>query len=177
MLRGAPAPAHVHKTDPCDHPPHSHPHHSHPHPNPEGSMAAHDAPAPAPAPAQSLALPLLDEPTLSAALRLLPKESVYRVKGFIRFAATAPPMTATDADADDSEDKPRRQWWILNWAFGRWELVRASTSSFSGADSAADEDEDGDERGVVRLTVMGERGEVRRKAKRLAEALGAAVVN
>ena len=139
-------------------------------------MAAHDAPAPA----QSLAQPLLDEPTLSAALRLLPKESVYRVKGFIRFAATAPPMTATDTDADDandSEDEARRQWWILNWAFGRWELVRASTSSFSGAGSATDEDEDGDERGVVRLTVMGERGEVRRKAKRFAEALGAAVVN
>ena len=36
--------------------------------------------------------------------------------------------------------------------------------------------EDEDEHEVVRLTVMGERGEVQRYAKKLAEALGAAVV-
>jgi hypothetical protein len=39
-----------------------------------------------------------------------------------------------------------------------------------------DEDHGDDEHGVVRLTVMGERGEVRRYAERLAEALGTAVV-
>ena len=36
--------------------------------------------------------------------------------------------------------------------------------------------EDEDELGAVLLTVMGERGEVQRYAKRLAEALGATVV-
>ncbi|KAI0293829.1 CobW/HypB/UreG, nucleotide-binding domain-containing protein [Russula brevipes] len=136
VLRGAlaptPAPAHVH---------------AHAHAQTATSPLPHHTPPP---PA------LLDEPTLSAALDQLPKESVYRVKGFIR-------------------KKPRRQWWILNWAFGRWELVPAPDSP-SAATTTADEDEDEDRRGVVRLTVMGERGEVRRYARRLAERLGAAVV-
>ena len=91
---------------------------------------------------------------------------MYRVKGFIRFT----PAPTTGADSDSEGDARRQQWWILNWAFGRWDLVRASTSPFAAA-------EDGDEREVVRLTVMGERGEVRRSAKKLAAVLGAAVVN
>jgi len=66
-----------------------------------------------------------------------------------------------------SPQQQQQRWWILNWAFGRWELVSAPAPGTS-----ADEDEDG----VVRLTVMGERGEVQRYAKRLAEALGATVV-
>jgi hypothetical protein len=107
---------------------------------------------------------LLDEPTLTAALGQLPKESVYRVKGFIRFGFAPSPSTPTPADAAQS-----RPWWILNWAFGRWELVRAA--------SPVVEEHDGDNKlGVVRLTVMGERGEVRRYAERLAQALGTAVV-
>jgi len=88
---------------------------------------------------------------------------VYRVKGFIRFARPSTPThVAADADAES------RPWWILNWAFGRWELVRAPSP-------VVDED-DGDKSGVVRLTVMGERGEVRRYAERLGEALGTSVV-
>ncbi|KAI0249872.1 cobW-domain-containing protein [Lactifluus subvellereus] len=90
-------------------------------------------------------------PTLAAALLQLPKESVYRVKGFIH-----------------SKDRGQ-SWWILNWAFGRWELVRAPASSF-----AADDEGDGGE--AVRLTVMGERGEVWRYTRKLAQALGATVV-
>jgi len=159
LLRGGPAlpaPAHGHghhdKAHACDHPPLSHP-----HPHPEESTTAHSAP-----------LPPLDEPALSSALRQLPKESVYRVKGFIHFTPT--PTAGAGADSDHEGDARRQQWWILNWAFGRWDLVRASTSPFAAA-------EDGDEREVVRLTVMGERGEVRRSAKKLAAALGAAVVN
>lgn len=42
--------------------------------------------------------------TLVSALGALPKESVWRVKGYVRFA-------------DDS------QVWILNWAFGRYEFT------------------------------------------------------
>ncbi|KAI0249881.1 hypothetical protein BJV78DRAFT_1224061, partial [Lactifluus subvellereus] len=79
--------------------------------------------------------PPLDEPTLAAALLQLPKESVYRVKSFIRFAYA--PSTSSSALAEDLKDR-RRSWWILNWAFGRWELVGAKG---------------------VRLTVMEERGE------------------
>jgi hypothetical protein len=45
------------------------------------------------------------------------------------------------------------------------------------ASSPVVDENDGDKHaGVVRLTVMGERGEVRRYAERLAEALGTTVV-
>ncbi|KAI9451582.1 cobW-domain-containing protein [Russula earlei] len=158
LLRGAPGLtpprtyAHATTTS-CDHP-HPHPH-PHPRPHPE-SITAHSSPPP----------PLLDEAMLSTALHQLPKESVYRVKGFVRFAttSTSTPSAGAIATTDFRETLPQ-QWWILNWAFGRWELVPAS-----------DFLECEDERGAVRLTVMGERGEVRRYAKRLAEALGAEVV-
>ncbi|KAH9018475.1 cobW-domain-containing protein [Lactarius pseudohatsudake] len=81
----------------------------------------------------------------------LSKECVYRVKGFIRFSSAGPHAT---------EEEEGQQ--ILNWAFGRWELVSVPSSL----------EETGE---FVRLTVMGERGEVRRYAKKLAEALGAEV--
>jgi len=173
LLRGAPLPAHEHEhehvqtTTPSD--THDHRHHHHPHPpsHPEEPKAAAAAAAAA---AHPLSLSLLDESTLTAALSQLPKESVYRVKGFIRFSPPSPspstPPTPVAADAD-AESRP---WWILNWAFGRWELVRAPSPS-----PVVDEN-DGDKHAVVRLTVMGERGEVRRYAERLAEALGTAVV-
>lgn len=49
---------------------------------------------------------------------------------------------------------------ILNWAFGRYDLM-----DFASTDVLSDLD-------VVKLTVMGERGEVKRAGRRLAEALG-----
>lgn len=52
---------------------------------------------------------------------------------------------------------------ILNYAFSRFDLTPAPSL-----------DDDEDLAGVgLRLTVMGERGEVARRAKRFAEALGA----
>lgn len=142
--------AHIHTSAPSDS------HHSHAHP--EEPKAAHSPPP-------------LDEPTLTAALHQLPKEYVYRVKGFIRFA---PPSLSTSATVDSEglhlqQQQREQQWWILNWAFGRRELVCAPAPATSAA-------EDEDELGAVLLTVMGERGEVQRYAKRLAEALGATVV-
>lgn len=54
---------------------------------------------------------------------------------------------------------------MLNWAFGKYELTRMP--ALDGAE---------DLQGVsVRLTVMGERGEVTRPARMLAEGLGAEV--
>lgn len=54
---------------------------------------------------------------------------------------------------------------VLNWAFGKYELTRMPV-----LDASPDLD------GVsVRLTVMGERGEVTRPARMLAEGLGAEV--
>lgn len=52
---------------------------------------------------------------------------------------------------------------ILNWAFGRYELTDAPSSDVLGADEA------------LKLTAMGERGEVKRAARKLAEALGAGI--
>ena len=55
---------------------------------------------------------------------------------------------------------------VLNWAFGRFELIPFPSL-----------DEDETLRGVgVRLTVMGERGEVGRRVERFANALAAEVI-
>lgn len=51
---------------------------------------------------------------------------------------------------------------ILNWAFGRYELTKVMGAVIGGADD-----------NPVKLTVMGERGEVKRRARKLAEVLGA----
>lgn len=135
LLRGAAAPAHVH-TESCNH--------AHAHPHTQDSTAIlHGTDAP---------IPTLDEPALSAALGQLPKEYIYRVKGFVRFSSASSPA----AEGEEQQ--------ILNWAFGRWELVRVPESS---------PEENGE---LVRLTVMGERGEVRRYARKLAQALGAEIV-
>ncbi|ETW82901.1 hypothetical protein HETIRDRAFT_314873 [Heterobasidion irregulare TC 32-1] len=85
---------------------------------------------------------LIDEEKLEEGLSRLSKETVYRVKGFVRVPAG---------------------YRILNWAFGRYEL-HALSGEYGG--------DPGD---VVRLTMMGERGEVRRAARKLAEALEANV--
>ena len=55
---------------------------------------------------------------------------------------------------------------ILNWAFGRFELIPFPSL-----------DEDQSLRGVgLRLRVMGERGEVGRRVKKFADPLGAEVI-
>ena len=87
--------------------------------------------------------PKLNDVLLRASLDSVLKESVWRIKGFVRFAT--PPST-----------------YIVNWAFGRVEL----TPFEDGVSSKAD----------VRLTVMGERGEVKRAIAGLAKAIGAAIL-
>ena len=81
------------------------------------------------------------EDALEQALAGLSKETVWRVKGFVRLAGGV---------------------CILNWAFGRHELTPLRAGGVDGDD--------------VKLTVMGERGEVKRAARRLAEQLGASVL-
>ncbi|EPQ54298.1 cobW-domain-containing protein [Gloeophyllum trabeum ATCC 11539] len=78
------------------------------------------------------------EDILVAALNELSKESVWRVKGFVR----VPGGTK-----------------ILNWAFGRFELTDLQGGKSEGA--------------VIRLTAMGERGEVKRAIREFAAALDA----
>lgn len=53
--------------------------------------------------------------------------------------------------------------YVLNWAFGRHELTRMESLDNSKELEGV----------AIRLTVMGERGEVTRRARKLAEALGA----
>jgi len=82
----------------------------------------------------------LTRATLDAALEALSKESVYRVKGFVRFPDSV---------------------YILNWAFGRPDYTL-----FVGdvADKLGDR--------TALFTLMGEPGELTRRAARFAAALG-----
>ncbi|KAL1713521.1 CobW/HypB/UreG, nucleotide-binding domain-containing protein [Schizophyllum commune] len=89
-------------------------------------------------PATTIVREPIPEATLTSALAALSRESVWRVKGFVDLEGKGPH--------------------ILNWAFGRYDLVPTTTT---GASSG------------VKLTVMGERGEVKRAARKLAAALGA----
>jgi len=82
----------------------------------------------------------LEEELLIEALNVLPKESIWRVKGFIRFSS--------------GETK------ILNWAFGRYELTPYASDEQQAVPS-------------VKVTVMGQRGEMKRFAQRFADKLSA----
>jgi G3E family GTPase len=88
---------------------------------------------------------------LEAALaKLAASREVYRAKGIVRFP---------------SESVAGYDTYVLNWAFGRFTLTHIAS-----LDAAPDLE------GVsIRLTVMGERWEVRRHAKKFGEALGAQV--
>lgn len=112
----------------------------HDHPQP-GDQANNDGPA-------------LNEALLTSALAALPKESVWRVKGFVGLA---------------SLDSRSPKLFIVNWAFGRFDLTQAVTGRGESQDSSP-----GSERNVL-LTVMGERGEMRRYATKFAKDIGAVV--
>jgi G3E family GTPase len=82
----------------------------------------------------------LEQEVLLDALKSLPSESIWRVKGFVRFSS--------------GETN------ILNWAFGRHDLTSY----------IVDEQQ---ELPTVKLTVMGQRGEMKRFAQKFANKLGA----
>ncbi|KZP27301.1 cobW-domain-containing protein [Athelia psychrophila] len=84
----------------------------------------------------------IDRATLTDSLNGLSKESVWRVKGFVRLADGVH---------------------ILNWAFGRFELTALDGEADKGG-------------GSIKLTVMGERGEVKRASRKFAAALGADIL-
>ncbi|KAI0636188.1 cobW-domain-containing protein [Trametes polyzona] len=106
--------------------------HEHHHSHEDAQGAQQDEPDASP----------ISEQHLLDALSSLSKETVWRVKGFVRL---------------------ERGLHILNWAFGRHELTPF-------------EDVAGEHPGSVKLTVMGERGEVKRAARKLAEKIGAHLV-
>jgi len=84
----------------------------------------------------------LEQEFLLDALKLLPKESIWRVKGFVRFSS--------------GEAK------ILNWAFGRHELTSYIIDEQHEIPTA-------------KLTVMGQRGEMKRFVHKFANKLGAEI--
>jgi len=83
---------------------------------------------------------LITREQLDSTLNALSKESIYRVKGFVQL-----------------HENDELSLFILNWAFGRYDLVKVSNTSNTN----------------FRLTVMGERGEVKRWAQKLAKDLQA----
>merc|ERR1712093_162468 len=91
----------------------------------------------------------LTKEKLDTLLGKLPSEDVWRVKGFLKLENSGPSPYS-----------------ILNWAFGRYELHEAS------AEMSKKLEQEGVE---VRLTVMGARGEVKRRATILGEGLGSRV--
>lgn len=91
----------------------------------------------------------IDRSTLTDALEKIPKDVIYRVKGFVQ-----------------TEESGIH---ILNWAFGRYDIHLLHFVDGERPPAIMDNG------GVVRLTIMGERGEVEGSAKRLAEALGCLV--
>jgi hypothetical protein len=97
------------------------------------------------------AAPSLTTGILSKALNSLNKETIYRVKGFLRLVSSTGDNRSTLIDT-----------YVLNWAFGRFELIPVDGNSLS------------EEFGDVLLTMMGERGEVRTRAQHFADTLGAA---
>ncbi|KAF5359580.1 hypothetical protein D9756_003166 [Leucocoprinus leucothites] len=94
----------------------------------------------------------LEREALTKALQSLSKENTWRVKGFLRLS-------------DNNSATP--SVYVLNWAFGRYEL--SAVKSESASDYLKDDE-------LIRLTVMGERGEVKGVARRLADTIGANVL-
>ncbi|KAF9007649.1 hypothetical protein BDQ17DRAFT_1389085 [Cyathus striatus] len=85
---------------------------------------------------------IVGKDVLISALGTLSKEVVWRVKGFVRLEGN--------------------RWYILNWAFGRFEITEW-------------QDRGEELVGSLKLTVMGERGEVKRAGRRFAELVGGRV--
>jgi G3E family GTPase len=84
---------------------------------------------------------IIDTDNLTRALECLSKESVWRVKGFVKLHEGVH---------------------ILNWAFGRFDLTKVEGGM--------------NEMSSVRLTVMGERGEVKRASRKFAASFHADVM-
>ncbi|KAG8739757.1 hypothetical protein FRC10_005182 [Ceratobasidium sp. 414] len=98
-------------------------------------------------------LPVLTAELLGDVLDTMPKDSVYRVKGFVSLQGASSGSGI----------------YVLNWAFGRFELVPLTTSP---RNPAVERMAPGD----LLLTVMGAVGDVRRYGVKLAQRLGARAV-
>ncbi|KAH8117746.1 cobW-domain-containing protein [Phellopilus nigrolimitatus] len=106
--------------------------------------------------------PVLTEALLTLLVSTLPKESVWRIKGFAQ-------LTSPLSSFPDFSEPPCFSV-IVNWAFGRLELT-----PHLFAENAAGESSEQKQRADVLLTVMGERGEIKRIASKFARELGAEI--
>lgn len=111
---------------------------------------------------EATAVQLTTQTALEELLAKLPSEDVWRVKGFLRLSA--PGDTNTETDSGEKGTPAGERYFILNWAFGRHELVPASSAMSKRLDSQSVR---------VKLTIMGARGEVKKRARTLAVGLGA----
>ncbi|KAJ3327051.1 hypothetical protein HDU76_012405 [Blyttiomyces sp. JEL0837] len=129
MLGGAEEVAHA-GSESCDHPHHHHQDHDHKSHN-TTTESANSEPCQVPT-----------RESISAVLESLPKDNIYRVKGFIRV------KSSTESNSDTSLV-------IVNWAFGRFTLtdITQSKASLEGV--------------MLKLTVMGV--ELKGRLKTLAE--------
>lgn len=94
---------------------------------------------------ESTSIAPISKDSLEPLLAKLPAEDIWRVKGFLLLSGS---------------------YYILNWAFGRHELHEAS-AVMSGKLK--------EQEVQVRLTMMGARGEVKKRARTLAQGLEANV--
>ncbi|CDM26898.1 hypothetical protein DTO013E5_6914 [Penicillium roqueforti] len=63
----------------------------------------------------------VDVAALERFLSLTPREEVYRIKGIVRCSNQDLPVeTSDDLNARQTLESPGMQYYILNWAFGRW---------------------------------------------------------
>lgn len=110
---------------------------------------------------------VLTRDALEQALAKLPKDVVYRVKGYIPLLSSTSSEPVTNRNGMANITREPVEMIILNWAFGRFETTPYTPSIIASSKSTP----------ALRLTIMGERGEIRRRwARRLAEALGGKVV-
>lgn len=84
---------------------------------------------------------IIDREVITNGLAGLSKESVWRVKGFVKLNEGVH---------------------LLNWAFGRFDLIKVEVAT--------------NDAGTVRLTVMGERGEVKKASVKFAAGLDARIL-
>lgn len=84
------------------------------------------------------------EDILTSALAQVSKDSVWRIKGFVRLTGEGGGIH------------------ILNWSFGRYELTELKQETMDGV--------------TIKLTVMGEPGEVRRRIRSFVAAIGAEII-
>ncbi|KAJ5894917.1 Cobalamin (vitamin B12) biosynthesis CobW-like C-terminal [Penicillium taxi] len=63
----------------------------------------------------------IDVSALEQLLSSAPKDEAYRIKGIIRSSSQTPPIETSDEPSSRQQgDDSGPQYYILNWAFGRW---------------------------------------------------------